>query len=34
MPPKSEMKNGSVKPKATKSEKETFDASEHKVIQM
>ena len=34
MPTKKEIKNGSVKPKSTMSEKETFDASEHKVVQL
>ena len=34
MPPKHEMKTGPAKPKSTKSEKEPFDAAEHKVIKM
>ena len=34
MPPKHEMKTGPAKPKSAKSEKEPFDAEEHKVIKM
>ena len=34
MPPKHEMKTGPAIPQSTKSEKEPFDAEEHKVIKM